>query len=127
MESFASTASFAQVILYVPPVIFRSSLPEIPLPCVEDMVKVPSPFKTISSFEKMTASVLVSPSAVNAPVTERLLVPLDVVTKHLSDDTTYIAGVLSFVMLTLSSTSCTFALLFAFTFIVQFLALPLIT
>ena len=50
IESLASIASELLVMLYVPPVIFRSSLLEIPL-LVEDIVSVPTPFNTISSFE----------------------------------------------------------------------------
>ena len=85
IESLASIASRAEVILYVPPVILRSSCPEMPLPFDEVTFSVPRPFSTRSSFEKITASVLVSPSAVKVPVTlSSLVVPSIVVTKHLS-------------------------------------------
>ena len=84
MLSLASTASAVQVMFIVPPVILMSSLPEIPL-SVELMLSLPSPFSTISSFEKMTASVLVSPSAVKLPDTVRVFSePLAVVTNTLS-------------------------------------------
>ena len=86
--SLASMASFAHVISYVPPVVLISSLPEIPLPFEDLITRVPVPFKTRSSFEKITASVLVVPSAVNVPVTERVEVLPFVVTKHLSAFTT---------------------------------------
>ena len=82
MESFASSASEAHSMLRSPPVIFRSSLQDIPL-SVEVSFRLPVPLSTRSSFEKMTASVLVSPSAVKLPVTERLLSPT-VVTNTLS-------------------------------------------
>ena len=84
MLSFASIASAVQLMLIVPPVIFISSLPDIPL-SVELMLSVPSPFSTMSSFEKITASVLVSPSAVKLPDTVRVFSePFAVVTNTLS-------------------------------------------
>ena len=92
---------------------------------VEDMVRVPRPLNTMSSFENITASVLVSPSAVKSPVTVRVF-SLDavVVIKHLSADTTYIAGVLSFVIFTPSRTNCILLSFSASTLIVQFAAVP---
>ena len=87
MESLASKLSKAVVTLYVPPVIFRSSLQETPLPFFEVSVREPVPFNTRSSFEKITASVLVSPSDWKVPVTERELEP-ERVRKHLSAETT---------------------------------------
>ena len=83
MESLASRASDVQLIVIVPPVTLRSSLDVIPL-SVELTLSVPTPLSTRSSFENMTASVLVSPSEVKLPVTERLLVESVVVTKTLS-------------------------------------------
>ena len=115
--------SFAVVILYVPPVIFISSLQEIPF-SDELITSVPVPLSTISSFENITASVFVSPSDVKVPVTESVLVLSVVVMKHLSADTTYITGKLSFVTVRPSSTNWTFALLSASTFTVKLLALP---
>ena len=50
---------------------------------VEEMVRVPAPFSTRSSLEKITPSVLVSPSATKASVTLRELSEV-VVTKTLS-------------------------------------------
>ena len=73
--------------MYVPPVTLRSSLQEMPLPLAEVTVSVPVPFNTMSSREKITASVLVSPSARNSPVTERVLFESVVVMKHLSTAT----------------------------------------
>ena len=87
-ESFASKPSEAQSMTMVPPVILRSSLQLTPL-SVELMLSVPRPFSTRSSREKITASVLVSPSAEKVPVTESVLVlPSVVVTKTLSADFT---------------------------------------
>ena len=82
-ESLASSASEAQVMARVPPVIFRSSLLLIPL-SVEETLSVPVPFRTRSSLEKMTASVFVSPSALKVPVTERAFSESVVVTNTLS-------------------------------------------
>ena len=87
IESLASMLSSAEVMLYVPPVTLTSSLPVTPLPCAELIVRAAVPLSTRSSFEKITASVLVSLSVVNAPVTESVL-SAPVVTKHLSADTT---------------------------------------
>ena len=83
MASLASSASEVQVISRLPPVIFRSSLQEMPL-SDDWMVREPVPFSTRSSREKITASVLVSPSAVNSPVTDSVLSEPVVVTKTLS-------------------------------------------
>ena len=91
-ESLASSASLTQLILIVPPVIFKSSLLVIPL-SVDDIFNVPVPLSTTSSLEKITASVLVSPSETNVPVTDNEFVPV-VVTNTLSALFTYIAGVL---------------------------------
>ena len=90
---------------------------------------MPLPLSTRSSFEKITASVLVSPSAVKVPVTERVFsLPAAVVTKHLSAETTYIAGLSVLVTVTPSSTSCTLSLSPSVsTRTVQFSALPLMT
>ena len=74
----------------------------------------------------MTASVFVSPSAVKLPVTLKLL-SLAVVINTLSALTTYITGVLSFVISAPSSTICTLSSSPASTFTVKLLALPLIT
>jgi hypothetical protein len=63
MESFASIASALEVMSHVPPVIFRSSFEVMPLPLAEVTVRVPLLFTTISSFDQITASVLVEPSA----------------------------------------------------------------
>ena len=52
----------------VPPVTFTASLPDIPL-SEERMTSLPVPFSTRSSFEKITASVLVSPSEEKLPLT----------------------------------------------------------
>ena len=61
--------------------------------------------------ENITALVLVSPSAVNSPVTLRVfVVPEAVVINVLSAETTYIAGVEVLVMVTPSRTSCTLSL-----------------
>ena len=126
IESLASMLSFTDVMLYVPPVIFISSLQEIPL-FDELITSVPVPLSTRSSLEKITASVFVSPSDVNVPVTVSVFVLSVVVTKHLSADTTYITGKLSFVTVRPSRTSCIFASLSASTFTVKLLALPVIT
>ena len=67
----------------VPPVILRSSLDVTPL-AEDSILSVPVPLRTTSSFEKMTASVLVSPSAVNSPVTARVFSVSVVVTNTLS-------------------------------------------
>ena len=84
ISSFASIASAAHSIAREPPVILTSSLPETPLP-VEETVSEPSPLNTMSSLANITASVLVSPSAVNAPVTVSVLaVSFWVVTNTLS-------------------------------------------
>ena len=84
IESFASMASAMLVIFMVPPVILMSSLPLMPL-SVELISSVPRPLNTRSSLEKITASVLVVPSAVKVPITDRLLTePSAVVTNTLS-------------------------------------------
>ena len=83
IESLASRASAVQVISIVPPVILRSSLLVIPF-SVEEMVSLPFPFRTRSSLEKMTASVLVVPSAVKVPDTVSVFSESVVVTKTLS-------------------------------------------
>ena len=54
---------------------------------VELTVRVPVPFRTRSLLEKITPSVLVSPSAVKLPVTARVL-SAAVVTNTLSADFT---------------------------------------
>ena len=87
-ESLASSASSTQSMVMVPPVILRSSLQLTPL-SVELMLSVPRPLSTRSSREKITASVLVSPSAEKEPVTESALaLSSAVVTKTLSAETT---------------------------------------
>ena len=86
-ESLASRAASLQEILTVPPVILRSSLQDTPL-SVELMFKMPVPFNTMSSFAKMTASVLVSPSAVKVPETVSVFSESVVVIKTLSADFT---------------------------------------
>ena len=83
MDSLASRASDVQLILRVPPVTLMSSLLLIPL-SVEEMLRVPVPFRTTSSLEKMTASVLVVSSAVKVPVTDSVFSESVVVTKTLS-------------------------------------------
>ena len=72
MELFASMASLVHVISIVPPVIFKSSLLVIPL-LVDDIFSEPVPLITKSSFENITASVLVVLSLVNVDVTDKLL------------------------------------------------------
>ena len=83
-ESFTSMPLPSALMIHVPPVALKSSLAAMPW-SVELIVRVPRPFRTRSSLEKITASVLVSPSAVKVPVTERVLsLPSAVVTKTLS-------------------------------------------
>ena len=125
IELLASIASDVHVTLIVPPVIFKSSLLVIPL-AVDEIVNVPVPFNTKSSFEKITASVLVLPSLVNEFETVKLLLPV-VVMNTLSAFLIYIHGVLSFSMVKSLSTNCTLDSSSVLTIIDTFFALPLIT
>ena len=74
------------------------------------MVSVPFPLSVRSSFEKMTASILLSSIASYSAVFIRIFSePSASVIKVLSALFTYIAALEAHVMSALSSTSCTFA------------------
>ena len=80
----ASSPLLPAVILYVPPVTLRASLLLTAFPSVEFMVRVPVPLRTKFDFANITASRLVSPSAVKVPVTLREFSESVVVTNTLS-------------------------------------------
>ena len=58
--SFASSPCPAASNVYVPLVTFKSFLEVIAFPALDVTARVPSPFNVISSFEKITASILLS-------------------------------------------------------------------
>ena len=72
IESLPAIPFFPAVTEIVPPVITRSSLPTIPCSSAEFTVRDPVPLIVKSSFEKITPSTFVSPSASKVPVVERL-------------------------------------------------------
>ena len=108
--SFPESACFFAVILQVPLTSFKSSFDTIPCPYSEFMVSVPFPFSVRSSFEKITASILLSSIASYSAVFMRMFSESSAsVMNVLSAFFTYIAALDAQVMSTLSSTSCTLA------------------
>ena len=108
--SFPESAWFFAVILQVPLTSFKSSFDTIPCPYSEFMVSVPLPFSVRSSFEKITASILLSSIASYSAVFMRMFSePSASVINVLSALFIYIAALDAQVMSTLSSTSCTLA------------------
>ena len=87
------------------------------MPCaVELILREPLPFIVMSPLEKITPSTLLSSVATKVPeVVSVLVVPSLSVIKTLSASFTYMAALLSLVIVTPSSTSCTFAVSATFT------------
>ena len=103
--SFPLIPFFVDVMSIFPPVITTSSLPTMPC-ALELILREPLPLMVRSPFEKITPSTLLSSVATKVPeVVSVLVVPSLSVTKTLSASFTYIAAVLSLVIVTPSSTS----------------------
>ena len=82
----------------------------MPCPFSELIVSVPLPFNVRSSFEKITASILLSSMASNSAVFISMFSePSASVMKVLPALLTYIAALVTQVISALSSTSCTFS------------------
>ena len=108
IASCASKALPSQLTFIVLPVILSVSFDVTPL-SEEVILKVPRPFTTRSSLENIAASTLVSPSALNSPVTSIEFSDSVVVTKTLSALFTYMKALPSFFTDTPSRTICTFS------------------